>query len=500
MLFSSMIFLWVFLPAVLIVNFMFSLIPFKSQRTRFAWKNFFLLCASFFFYAWGGIYYLLIMISSILLNFAGGYILEKGVQSRSAKRIWLAVIITLNIAILFFFKYFNMLIAIIESLMIPGAGLGEIWATMLSMKGTGALGLAQIVLPIGISFFTFQAMSYVMDIYMGKARLQKNIFDFALYVSLFPQLIAGPIVQYADVDLQLRERRETLDLFVSGVKRFCYGLGKKVLISNVVAEIADGVWAMETESLGAFAAWVGIIAYTLQIYYDFSGYSDMAIGIGRMLGFEFKENFDYPYTSLSIQEFWRRWHISLGSWFREYIYIPLGGNKKGRLRTYLNVFIVFALTGIWHGANFTFIAWGLFYAVIQMIERLFLGKLLQKNPYKFVNWIYTMAAVMLGWIYFRSDTIFQANEYVRQLFNFGQLNNKIFEYLSITAFAVMVFGILFSGFVQRPLKKVFAKIYERPALKYSVLSVDYLVQFAIIILSVSKLVGGTYNAFIYFQF
>lgn len=501
MLFSSMIFLWGFLPTVIIVNFMFNLLPFKSERMRMTWKNMFLLAASFFFYAWGGIYYLLIMICSICLNFAGGYIIEKAANTKGAKRAWLAIIVVLNLAILFFFKYFNMLIAIIESLMMPGAGIGEIWETMISMKGTGALGLADIVLPIGISFFTFQAMSYVMDVYMGKARLQENIFDFALYVSLFPQLIAGPIVQYADVDLQLRCRKETLDMFVSGIKRFSYGLGKKVLISNVVAEIADGVWSLHAqEELGAFAAWVGIIAYTLQIYYDFSGYSDMAIGLGRMLGFDFKENFDYPYTSLSIAEFWRRWHISLGSWFREYIYIPLGGNRHGVFRTCLNIFVVYCVTGIWHGANFTFIAWGLFYAVLQIIERLFLGKLLKKNPYKIINWIYTMGAVMLGWIYFRSNTIFEANDYVRQLFNFTYFNNKIFQYLSITAILVIFFGILFSGFIQRPCKKLLAEIHSVKGLSYPVLVMDYALQFVIIILSIGSLVGGTYNAFIYFQF
>ena len=226
----------------------------------------------------------------------------------------------------------------------------------------------------------------------------------------------------------------------------------------------------------------------------------MAIGIGRMLGFEFKENFDYPYTSLSVSEFWRRWHISLGSWFREYIYIPLGGNRHGLLRTCFNIFVVYAVTGIWHGANFTFIAWGMFYAVLQIMEKLFLGKLLQKNPYKIVNWIYTMAAVMLGWIYFRSNTIFQANEYLRQLFNFGVMNNRIFEYLSVTALVVIGFGILFSGFVQRPLKGLWGKLHSKPAISYPVLAVDYLLQMVIVVLSFGKLVGGTYNAFIYFQF
>ena len=508
MLFSSMIFMWVFLPLVISVNFLFNLIPFKQERTRIRVKNVFLLVASLLFYAWGGIYYLLIMISSILLNFAGGYVLEKGVQTKKARKIAFIVVIILNLSILFFFKYFNMLIAIIESIVQPGAGIGEVFGTMINMKGTGAFGLAQIVLPIGISFFTFQAMSYVMDIYLGKTRLQENIVDFALYVSLFPQLIAGPIVQYSDVDLQLQNRKETLDLFFSGQKRFCYGLGKKVLVSNVVAEIADDIWALDTATLGAPLAWLGIIAYTLQIYYDFSGYSDMAIGLGRMLGFRFKENFDYPYTSLSVQEFWQRWHISLGSWFREYIYIPLGGNRHGIFRTCLNVFIVFALTGVWHGANFTFIAWGLFYAILQIIERLFLGKLLKKNPVKIINWIYTMAAVMLGWIYFRSNTIFQANEYVRQLFNFSPVKNSPVSYLSMMAIIIIIFGILFSGFVQRPVKALFKKLNEKGVFSSKLIAVgtnatlvvDLCLQVFIVIASCAALVGGTYNAFIYFQF
>ena len=226
----------------------------------------------------------------------------------------------------------------------------------------------------------------------------------------------------------------------------------------------------------------------------------MAIGLGRMMGFEFKENFDYPYTSLSVAEFWRRWHISLGSWFREYIYIPLGGNRHGVFRTCFNIFVVYCVTGIWHGANFTFVAWGLFYAILQVIERLFLGKLLKKPALKVFAWIYTMSAVMLGWVYFRSDNIFQANEYVGQLFNFGHFNQEVFGLLSVTAIAVFIFGVLFAGFVQRPLKGVFEKIYSRPGLKYPVLTADYLIQFAILILSVGKLVGGTYNAFIYFQF
>lgn len=509
MLFSSMIFMWVFLPAVIIINFLFNLLPFKRESSRIRVKNIFLLLASLIFYAWGGIYYLLIMVSSILLNFAGGYVLELGVKTKRQKKLAFILIVVLNIAILFFFKYFNMLIAILESLTQTGQGAGAVWNTMISMKGTGAFDLAQIVLPIGISFFTFQAMSYVMDIYMGTAKMQENIIDFALYVSLFPQLIAGPIVRYSDVALQLRWRRETVDLFISGLHRFCYGLGKKVLISNVVAKIADDIWALETESLGAGMAWLGILSYTLQIYYDFSGYSDMAIGLGRMFGFDFKENFDYPYTSLSVQEFWRRWHISLSTWFREYIYIPLGGNRKGKFRTYINLFIVFMLTGIWHGANFTFIFWGLFYGVLLIIERLFLGKLLKKNPVKIINWIYTIFAVMIGWVYFRSNTIFQANEFVRQLFTFGDSKYSVFSYLSMEAIVVIIFAIIFSGFVQRPVKALVEKKKAAlavqgksipQALANTVQATSFVLEIAIVVLSILALTGGTYNAFIYFQF
>jgi alginate O-acetyltransferase complex protein AlgI len=285
-------------------------------------------------------------------------------------------------------------------------------------------------------------------------------------------------------------------MFVSGQKRFLYGIAKKVLISNTVAKIADDIWALEPQNMSTAVAWLGIIAYTLQIYYDFSGYSDMAIGIGRMLGFNFKENFDYPYTSLSVSEFWRRWHISLGSWFREYIYIPLGGNRKGLFRTCLNVFIVFALTGIWHGANFTFIAWGLFYAVLQIIERLFLGKLLKKNPVKIINWLYTILAAMIGWVYFRSDNIFQANEYVVQLFSFKKDGASIVSFLSMNAIIVLVVGILFAGFVQRPLKKY----YDKVRTKIPVLVVDFALQFVLFFMSILMLVSGTYNPFIYFQF
>ena len=496
MLFSSMLFLWIFLSSVLVLNAILSFVPFKTEKMRITAKNAVLLIASLTFYAWGGIYYLLIMLSSITINYIGGFLLVKASKTPKAKKLWLALIVTLNLAILFFFKYFNMLVVIIESLMNTSQGVGSMFESMISMEGTGALGMPNIVLPIGISFFTFQAMSYVIDVYRGNANLQKSIVDFALYVSLFPQLIAGPIVRYSDVELQLHNRTESLNLFVSGQKRFCYGLGKKVLLANTFAKVADDVWALETNEMGTAVAWLGLLCYTLQIYYDFSGYSDMAIGLGRMFGFSFKENFNYPYTSLSVKEFWSRWHISLSSWFKEYVYIPLGGNRKGLTRQMLNLLIVWFLTGLWHGANFTFIAWGLFYVALQIIERLFLKKLLDKNPVKILNWLYTILAVMIAWVYFRSDNIWQANEYIVQLFNFSSTHNSILSFLSMKTLIALLIAIPCVGFVQRPLKKV----YEKVQYKMPVMAVDLVVQVVIVFLAVLSLIGSTYNPFIYFQF
>ena len=493
MLFSSMFFLWVFLPMVIIGNFALSLLPFKKEETRIRCKNTFLLLSSILFYAWGEINYLFIMLGSILLNYVGGLLITNSPKYRRSK---LAVIIGLNLALLFVFKYFNMLVIVIESILnFDGNGF-QLIHNMLSMQGTGELGLPYIVLPIGISFFTFQAMSYVIDVYCGKTAVQKNLFDFALYVSFFPQLVAGPIVKYSDIAAQLKKREETITLFVNGQKRFCYGLAKKVLLSNTFAEIADTIWALDISTMGTSVAWLGILAYTLQIYYDFSGYSDMAIGIGKMLGFEFKENFNYPYTSLSIQEFWRRWHISLSTWFKEYVYIPLGGNRKGKGRTYFNLFVVFFLTGIWHGANFTFLIWGLWYAVFLIIERLFLGKWLQKNPVKIFNWIYSILVVMIGWVFFRAENLFDAIGYLGQMFGGTTSYYTVVSFLSMKAVIAFTLGIILAGFLQRPLQGTYEKIkYRTP-----VMICDLSIQLVTLVLCILMMVSGTYNPFIYFQF
>ena len=328
----------------------------------------------------------------------------------------------------------------------------------------------------------------MVDVYRDTVPPQTNILDFALYISLFPQLIAGPIVQYSDIASALRQREESMDDFLYGVKRFCFGMGKKVLIANTLGNVADQIWALEINELGAALAWLGMISYTFQIYYDFSGYSDMAIGLGSMLGFHWKENFDYPYTSLSIQEFWRRWHISLSSWFKNYVYIPLGGNRRGQARTCLNLLIVFLLTGIWHGANFTFIIWGLMYAVLLVAERLFLGRLLQRNPLKILNWVYTMFFVMTGWVFFRSDSLVVAKHYLEQLFSPGTSQYSVLSYLSMQVLLALFLGLLGAGFMQRVLKKT-TKIFDSFALQMVVLAASML-----------SVIAGTYNPFIYFQF
>ncbi len=458
MLFSSMIFIWIFLPAVIGINFILTILPFFSREMRIRVKNGFLLAASLLFYAWGNIAYLPVLLFSIIFNFFGGLLIgnDVGKRNRKAK---LFFVLGVDIGILILFKYFGTIV-------------------------------------IGISFFTFQAMSYVIDVYTGKVQEQKKISDFALYVSFFPQLVAGPIVKYGDIERQLEDRQESVFLFAEGQKRFCYGLGKKVLLANTFAEVADKIWAFDTTRLGSPAAWIGIVCYTLQIYYDFSGYSDMAIGLGRMLGFRFGENFAYPYTSLSIREFWRRWHISLSSWFKEYVYIPLGGSRQGQKRTCANLFLVFLLTGAWHGANVTFVVWGVYYALFLILERLFLGRVLDKNPVKVFNWIYTTFVVMLGWVLFRSDSISQAIEYVRQMFSGTASDAMLIMAMPARIMAALPAGLLFTGALQR----LFGKQYEKIKNFLPIRICDLCVQTAILILSILMLVNGTYNPFIYFQF
>ena len=494
MLFSSMIFLWVFLPIVLVINYAFNLIV-KNHKLKMRLKNTFLLIASLFFYACGGIYYLSIMICSIIINYVGGYVISKlGDDKNINQKIVLIITVALNLLILGYFKYFNMIVVIIEQMM-EHNDFVTFWHNILYMKGTGALGLKEVILPIGISFFTFQAMSYVIDVYRCDAKAQKNILDFGLYVALFPQLIAGPIVRYHDVALQINDRNETSDKFRRGIKRFCYGIGKKVLIANTFALVVDKIWVLDLSNIGSAIAILATISYAFQIYYDFSGYSDMAIGLGLMFGFEFKENFNYPYLSSSITDFWRRWHISLSTWFKEYVYIPLGGNRHGLFKTCLNLMIVFLLTGIWHGANFTFILWGIIYGIIQIIEKLFLLKILKANKLKFLNFIYMMIITLLLFMLFRSNNIHEAGLIFSQYF-IPTSKYNVLSYISMKYIITLIVAILSMGVIQNIFKNLYDKIKNNTVVN----AIDALLQFMILFLAIISIVDGTYNPFIYFQF
>lgn len=494
MLFSSMVFLWVFLPIVIIANYLFNF-TIKDNDKRMKTKNIFLLVASLIFYAWGGVYFLSIMIFSIAINFAGGYIISKLDENKKVlKKLTLICTVILNLLNLGYFKYFNMIVIIIEQAMTK-SDIGTFWSNILYMRGTGSLGFEKVVLPIGISFFTFQAMSYVIDVYRGDAKSQKNIFDFGLYVALFPQLIAGPIVRYSDVALQINSRDENLEKFASGVRRFCYGIGKKVLIANTFAIVVDRVWGLELENIGFFLALLVAVSYALQIYYDFSGYSDMAIGLGLIFGFEFKENFNYPYMSLSITEFWRRWHISLSTWFREYVYIPLGGNRNGMTRTCINLMIVFLLTGIWHGANFTFILWGILYGIILIIEKKYLLLKLNGTKHKVINRIYVFIITVTLFLLFRSNTIFETLVVLKQFVNFEPKYN-IMTYISGKFIIILIIAILGMGILQSAFDKVYQKVKDNFGVRF----VEAVFLLTILALSILSIVDGTYNPFIYFQF
>src|SRR5712692_3341667 len=393
MVFSSPIFLFLFLPIALAVNFA---LPVRL-------RNLWLLIMSLIFYGWGEPRFVLVMIASIVVNFALGLWVDR-VRARPAARWVMALGVALNIGLLAVYKYANF---IVDNLNVILAGLGS-----------APIHLTPIALPIGISFFTFQAFSYVIDVQRRDGPVQKNPMDLALFVSLFPQLIAGPIVRYRNVAAQIVERTITRERFARGVERFVIGLGKKMLIANTVAVPADAIFAIPADQLTAGLAWLGVVCYALQIYYDFSGYSDMAIGLGLMLGFHFPENFNYPYISRSLTEFWRRWHISLLTWFRDYLYIPLGSSRGTPARTYMNLLVVFFLCGLWHGAAWTFVAWGLYHGLFLVIERLGAGRWLERWPAP-ARHGYALLVVIVGWVFFRSATLGDAGRFLAAMAGFA---------------------------------------------------------------------------------
>ncbi len=488
MVFSSLLFCTIFLPLCLLTYYGLPKVLGGGLSCKIILSNYILLIFSLVFYAFGGIKYLLLIVAVILLNWGAGALCTVGKHSHAVRRMGLMLAIVGDMGLLFFFKYFNLTIATIENLF-WGTGLskGERIAGLFSGTGTGALGISQIVLPVGISFFTFQALSYVIDVYNDDAEAQPNPFYFALYIACFPQLIAGPIVHYKDIAGQLSERSVGSHEFSEGIKRFCFGLSKKVLIANTMASVVDKIWATDIRQLDATVAWLGAICYTFQIYYDFSGYSDMAIGLGKMFGFDFKENFDHPYRSESIRDFWRRWHISLSTWFRDYVYIPMGGSRCSMAHTCLNIFVVFVLTGIWHGANWTFLVWGLVYGLLLIFERLWFGKILDRNPIKFLNRMLIFVIVTLLWVVFRADTIMSAGIYISRMFTGGLRPLNLLNHLSGLTVITFLCASIFGGFLQAHMSVKAVKG-------------NAFVCLTLLLFSLLFLVNGTYNPFIYYQF
>ena len=461
MVFSSILFLFIYLPVVLLVYY---LVPVR-------YRNVWLFAVNLIFYGWGEPVYILLMLFSICLNYVNGLWIARcrETDGRKAKRI-LAVNTAVNLLMLVFFKYFDLI---------------AVTLSRLPFLSIPTLGLS---LPIGISFYTFQTMSYPIDVYRGDSEVQKNFISFGTFVALFPQLIAGPIVRYKDVASQLAFRANSSKQFASGVERFVIGLGKKVLIANNLGLLWDSYAASAGRT--AVGAWLGAIAFSLQLYYDFSGYSDMAIGLGRMLGFEFLENFNFPYISRSITEFWRRWHISLGTWFRDYLYIPLGGNRRGLPRQVLNILIVWALTGLWHGANWTFLLWGLYYAVFLIIEKLFLLKRLERS--RTLCHVYTLIVTVFGWMLFQLDSVKETLLYWGNMLGSGGFCSA-FDLYQLRSYALIL--ILAIVFATPLLREFYACVSDRT--KYILSPV---LAALVLVLSTAYLVDATYNPFLYFRF
>ena len=474
MVFSSISFLFLYFPVVFGV---YLILP------NIKWKNAFLTVASLLFYAWGEPVYVFLMLISVAINWLIGLQIEK---NREKQDQLLALAIIINIAILFYFKYCGFLVELINYL--PKV----------------ELEVPSISLPIGISFFIFQSLSYVFDVKRAETEAQKSYTDLLLYVALFPQLIAGPIVKYHDIAEQIKKRSTSLERIAPGIRRFIIGLSKKVLISNQMALVADTIFAVEPSELNIISTWIGAIAYVLQLYFDFSGYSDMAIAIGSMFGFDFKENFNYPLTATSIKDFWRRWHISLSTWFREYLYIPLGGNRKGQRRTYINQFAVFLATGLWHGANMTFVLWGLFHGLFLVLETCGMIKI-DKIKSKSIKRLYTLLIVTLLFVLFRADTLSYGVEYIKTMFvGFDFDASKHFvatQFMTTHFMLISVIAVITATDILRKIQTHLKKANTLVLLNKNQLEVlTYIVTIMLFMLNVLSLAANTYNPFIYFRF
>lgn len=466
MVFSSSIFVFLFLPLVLLCYF---LVPKKL-------KNYVLLLFSLIFYIFGGPKFILVLFAVVLIDYFGAFLIEKSQK----KKLWLAIVIFLNLLVLCYFKYTGFFITNFNSIF------------------NLSIDVPNIVLPIGISFYTFQALSYVIDVYRKEVKVQHNFFKLLLYVSLFPQLVAGPIVRYQTIEDELENRTTTFDDVCYGIRRFILGLAKKVIIANQMGQLADIIF--NSSDFTTPVAWIGAFAYMFQIYFDFSAYSDMAIGLGRIFGFRFLENFNFPYISKSITEFWRRWHISLSTWFRDYVYIPLGGNRKGVLKHIRNMFIVWTLTGFWHGAAWNFILWGLYYFVFLMLEKYVLKNFLKKCP-NLIKHIYTILIVLFGWVLFRCETLSACLSYISTMLSFNVTSTSLNEVL-IYLESYGIYFILAVIFSMPTYYKITEKVDNMKAGKgKTILNICHyiglLVLFIIVIMFLAK---SSYNPFIYFRF
>lgn len=468
MVFSSLIFIFVFLPITILIYY---LAP-KSLR------NLVFLIASLVFYAWGEPVYIFIMLFSTVFDYLNGLAIDKYRRQKNIAKAVLINSLVVNLGILGFFKYSDFIVRNINS--------------FFNLN----IYLKALPLPLGISFYTFQTLSYTIDVYLDKVPVQKNIISFGTYVTMFPQLVAGPIVRYSEIAKELDNRRESLYLFGEGAELFIIGLSKKVLLANNIGLLWDSIKITPIRELSVLSAWLGILAFTFQIYFDFSGYSDMALGLGKMFGFNFMKNFDYPYISKSITEFWRRWHISLGAWFREYVYIPLGGNREGKLKQFRNLIIVWLLTGLWHGANWNFILWGLYYGVFLIIEKTFLLSWFE-NKSNLIKRIYTLMVVIVGWVFFEFENLSLGMAFIKSMFGFGNkplINSNAIYYLYTNAF---LFIVLIISSTPIP-KNLFIRLKEKMNGGETVLiPIAYMF---LIFLCTAYLVNETYNPFLYFRF
>ncbi len=464
--FSSIVFLYIFLPIMLLIYF---IVPSK-------FKNAVMILASLVFFAWGEIRYIFIMLVLAVMDFICGKKITKYQNNKKKKVLFLMINVVVNLGILFFFKYADFIIANINQL------------TGLSIP------LFHIPLPIGVSFNTFQSLSYIIDVYRGTVKCEKSFYNYLTYTTLFPQIIAGPIVRYETVDEELETKNISLDNFSLGMKRFIIGLGKKVLIANYVGALWNTIEIGNYSELSVLFAWTGIIAFALQIYFDFSGYSDMAIGLAQIFGMKFDENFNYPYISKSITEFWRRWHITLSSWFKDYVYIPLGGNRRGFVIQMRNILIVWFLTGAWHGASWNFILWGVYFGVILILEKLFLLKLLEKLP-KLIRHLYAIILILVSWAIFAFEDLARVGEYIKAMFiNHNLVNHEALYYLQNYGFMILI-GIICSIPLWKKLKEKIDRKNSK-TLEF-ITSLGYV---AIFLLSTASLVSNSFNPFLYFRF